>query len=311
MPMLGADISHWQSDNGNIVRQLKRQGVGFLIVKATQGDFTDAMFPTYLRQAKEAGMAVGAYHFLENPEYAGNTLPVQARTFVRAVERANGGNLDGVIMVLDDEAYAGNPQPYHARQFANEYYKITNKRPLFIYTTSSRFAHYDIPSFHGPVQLWLAWWTCNTNPPGVSCAFADGLKTKHRIPASFWQQKYNGKLPIIRQWTNGMRLKDGDQVDGNWTPYTRQELLRFASIAGDDGPFPPDEGPGTKPDPDADPWSEDWQEQAATVSGATTATTGPASLSGIGLAGGLALGAGVVAIAAVGLAMRGGSEDGE
>lgn len=308
MPLLGVDISHWQSDNTNIIRQLKRQGVGLLIAKATQGDFTDAMFPTYFRQAKDAGMVVGAYHFLENPDYADHSLPIQARTFVRAVERANGGNLDGVIMVVDDEAFAGNPQPYHVRAFANEYFRITNKRPLFVYTTSSRFAHYDLTAFHGPVQLWLAWWTCNTNPPGITCAFADGMDTKHRIPSSFWQQKFNGKLPIIRQWTNGMRLKDGDQVDGDWTPYTRQELLRFASLAGQDGAFPDTTDTDTPLPDDGDPWQEGWNEPATAAAVASTSTAGPASLSGIGLAGGLALGAGVIAIAAVGLAMRGGDE---
>lgn len=61
-PIRGIDIS---AHNGVIdFEKVKNVGYQFAIIKATEGtDFKDAMFIDNLRQARQAGLKVGAYHF--------------------------------------------------------------------------------------------------------------------------------------------------------------------------------------------------------------------------------------------------------
>lgn len=61
-PIRGIDIS---AHNGVIdFEKVKNAGYQFAIIKATEGtDFKDAMFIDNLRQARQAGLKVGAYHF--------------------------------------------------------------------------------------------------------------------------------------------------------------------------------------------------------------------------------------------------------
>ena len=61
----GIDISHW---NGSINFDLvKKSGVSFVIIKAGGSDnkfYKDSKFETYYKDAKNAGLAVGAYYFV-------------------------------------------------------------------------------------------------------------------------------------------------------------------------------------------------------------------------------------------------------
>lgn len=63
--MLGIDVSHWQ---GNIdFEAVKKAGYSFVIIKcggSDRGFYKDSKFETYYRQAKEAGLYVGAYYFV-------------------------------------------------------------------------------------------------------------------------------------------------------------------------------------------------------------------------------------------------------
>ncbi len=61
-PIRGIDIS---AHNGVIdFEKVKNASYQFAIIKATEGtDFKDAMFIDNLRQARQAGLKVGAYHF--------------------------------------------------------------------------------------------------------------------------------------------------------------------------------------------------------------------------------------------------------
>jgi hypothetical protein len=58
----GIDLSHWQ---GNVdFARIKASGVKFVYVKATQSTtFTDPTFATNVKNARDAGIPIGAYHY--------------------------------------------------------------------------------------------------------------------------------------------------------------------------------------------------------------------------------------------------------
>lgn len=68
--VLGTDISHWEDNPSTPQRidykKMKSAGAEFCIFKATQGSkFVDVVFKEDWNRAKEAGLVLGAYHFLD------------------------------------------------------------------------------------------------------------------------------------------------------------------------------------------------------------------------------------------------------
>jgi GH25 family lysozyme M1 (1,4-beta-N-acetylmuramidase) len=62
--ILGIDISHWQKSVDWTA--MKNGGIEFVIVKATQGTYqVDPMLTDYVNGATKAGIAVGAYHWVD------------------------------------------------------------------------------------------------------------------------------------------------------------------------------------------------------------------------------------------------------
>lgn len=65
MNIKGIDISHW---NGKVdFKKVKESGIDFVIIKAGGSDagfYKDKMFETNYREAKAAGLSVGAYYFV-------------------------------------------------------------------------------------------------------------------------------------------------------------------------------------------------------------------------------------------------------
>ncbi len=61
-PIQGIDISHHQGDID--WNKLRKENISFVFIKATEGgDFKDKKFQDNLENAKNNGLAVGAYHF--------------------------------------------------------------------------------------------------------------------------------------------------------------------------------------------------------------------------------------------------------
>jgi len=81
-PIRGIDISHHQ---GSIDwRRVAADDVAFAIIKATEGGtHVDTQFATNLREARAAGLAVGAYHFFTFCRPGAD----QARNFMSVVPR--------------------------------------------------------------------------------------------------------------------------------------------------------------------------------------------------------------------------------
>jgi Lyzozyme M1 (1,4-beta-N-acetylmuramidase) len=85
LPVHGVDVSRWQ---GNINwTDLRLHGANFVYIKATDGvDHLDPMFHKNWREAREAGMKHGAYHFF----YWCSPAADQANWFIRNVPREPG-----------------------------------------------------------------------------------------------------------------------------------------------------------------------------------------------------------------------------
>lgn len=326
--ILGVDISH---HNNVPASMMKKNGVQFVIMKSGQEDWEDAAFNGArlengrrrftFKDVKKTGMIPGAYHFLtaKNGLGVSTSGAAQARSFVRIVKRANGGNLDNVIMALDDEPLTlwgprgpkgyrqatlrSNPRWSDVQDFVQEYHRITGGRPLFFYTTASRFRNYKLDQIKGPTRLWLAWWTrTNTNTT------ARGSATNHGIPASRWDQRFNGRKPTIMQWTNSVKVGRAE-IDGNWAMLTKSELLQKANQKGG-GPFDGGEGGGgsgtggKKPKPGDNPFDEKWLDPTQDGPGGAVLSGGMSSIAALGIGGAILAGAGIILLAAIGAQSR-------
>ncbi|HEV2506340.1 MAG TPA: GH25 family lysozyme [Mesorhizobium sp.] len=81
----GVDVSRWQGDID--WARLRSQGANFAYIKATDGgDHLDPMFKKNWREANEAGLRRGAYHFF----YWCRTAGEQADWFIRNVPKVAG-----------------------------------------------------------------------------------------------------------------------------------------------------------------------------------------------------------------------------
>ncbi|MEW9807971.1 GH25 family lysozyme [Mesorhizobium sp. ZMM04-5] len=81
----GVDVSRWQGDIDWV--KLKSQGANFVYIKATDGgDHLDPMFKKNWREAHQAGLKRGAYHFF----YWCRVASEQADWFIRNVPRVEG-----------------------------------------------------------------------------------------------------------------------------------------------------------------------------------------------------------------------------
>ncbi|MCE3283365.1 MAG: glycoside hydrolase [Chitinophagaceae bacterium] len=93
----GIDVSKYQQNvHWTSVKEMKVDDVqlGFAFIKATQGtDRTDPSFNRNWTEAKETGIARGAYHFY-NPTQSGK---YQARHFIRTVGPLAAGDLPPVL----------------------------------------------------------------------------------------------------------------------------------------------------------------------------------------------------------------------
>ncbi|MEH6420683.1 glycoside hydrolase family 25 protein [Pseudomonas sp. CGJS7] len=148
-PLRGIDVSHHQ---GAIDwPAVARDDVAFAYLKASEGgDHRDRRFTENWRQARAAGIAVGAYHFFtfcrDGAEQARNfieAVPVQADALPPAVDLEFGGNcgqrpepaamraqLDAFLRPT--EAAYGKPAVlYVTPEFFDAYHPVLPQRPLW------------------------------------------------------------------------------------------------------------------------------------------------------------------------------------
>ena len=106
--VFGLDVSHFQ--RGLSLAAVRRQGYGFVIAKATQGQgVQDAEFHTFRKEAESLGMLFAAYHFL----HSDSSARAQADNLA---ERLNGRT--NIPIMIDCEPTKGSsPTLAHVRRF--------------------------------------------------------------------------------------------------------------------------------------------------------------------------------------------------
>lgn len=136
-------------------RKVKRQGIKFAWLKATEGgDLVDPEFKANWRAAKRARVPVGAYHFY----YFCTDPETQAKWFIKNVPRLKGG----LPPVLDLEwnpfspTCTLRPPAAEVRQLANRFIKIVERHyqtKVVVYTAPDMWKHSDIARLKR--EFWL------------------------------------------------------------------------------------------------------------------------------------------------------------
>ena len=74
--IFGVDVSEHQ--DGMSLKQAKREGMEFAIIRTTDGTYKDRCYRSHLEDAESAGMLTAAYHYLRNPS-EGTTVAQQVQ----------------------------------------------------------------------------------------------------------------------------------------------------------------------------------------------------------------------------------------
>lgn len=82
MKKFGIDVSRWQ--RGFNFQKAKAEGVEFVIIKSSQADFIDSQFENHYKNAKAAGLGVGAYHFCTATNIS--QAKMEAATCIKAIK---------------------------------------------------------------------------------------------------------------------------------------------------------------------------------------------------------------------------------
>ncbi|QAY79637.1 lysozyme [Sphingosinicella sp. BN140058] len=169
-PIQGVDVSHHQ---GRIDwKRIKRQGVDFAYLKATEGaDHRDTMFTANLKASAAAGIPRGAYHFFtlcrSGADQAANfiaAVPRNRRLLPPAVDLEFGGNCgarpDRVALLREldiflkrVEAHAGKQAILYITREFDAAYRVSEAidRPLWLRRLARR------PDYGArPWALWQA-----------------------------------------------------------------------------------------------------------------------------------------------------------
>lgn len=182
----GIDVSNWQSSID--WEQVKDAGYQFAFMKATEGtDFIDHPFDQYRREARDAGLKVGYYHFFQPEE----PVDEQVNLFCAAVGKAEPDALRLVIDAEDNSLWQKFPVEQRAQMVEQFLTGVQNKlgmTPQVGIYCSRDFADEmlgNAPELKN-CSLWIADWGPHEPP----------------IPApwdkwDFWQYTDAGNVPGI------------------------------------------------------------------------------------------------------------------
>lgn len=157
----GLDVSHW---NGypNFTK-MRAKGMRFVFSKVTQGtNFVDDTYQRHTRDAREAGILAGAYHFFDYRKGGA----AQARHFLDTLRSTSGlGSLLPLVVDVETLSTLGTPRKTLARQrlhaLLDELYRQTGRYPM-IYTSRHMWTKVvGAPGSFGQYPLWVACWKCN------------------------------------------------------------------------------------------------------------------------------------------------------
>ena len=162
----GIDVSH---HNGNIdFKKVAADGIAFVFIKATQGkSFRSTKFLQFVKDAKAAGLLIGAYHYVDDSAGSVDAAKAEAQNFYRAIQDAGGIGVFDLPPVMD---YESNKNSYSkatitavAKSFLEEIHKLTGVKPL-VYTYPAFIGNFTGLSSY---PLWIARYS-NQTPADAS-----------------------------------------------------------------------------------------------------------------------------------------------
>lgn len=203
-PIKGIDVS-WH--NGPIdFEKAAADGIEFVFIKATEGErFRDRNFRSNHRNARQAGLKTGAYHFFR---FDKEGVP-QAINLLRTV-----GPRELELGIVIDVEEHGNPAgigPDTVQQRLRamvDYLTLMGKRVTF-YTNRDGYYKYIAQEFPGS-QLWIC--SFYTNP--ISAEW------------TFWQHNHRGRVKGI-QGDVDLNVFCGDRAE--WQQFLRGDIWPYDS----------------------------------------------------------------------------------
>lgn len=262
----GLDVSHW-NDYPDF-EQLYASGMRFVFSKASQGTtLQDTTYRRHTREARAAGLEVGAYHFFDYRKDGTR----QARYFLDYVRAQT--SLEGLLpLVVDVECLSTlGPSDHKAARarlhdLMDELYRQTGRYAM-IYTSRHMWQQVvGAPRSFGFYPLWVACWKCDTlympngwdswlfwqvgqfRFPGIggldgnvfSSTRMSDLRAQRQRPVTIdrnapFAPRAEVKLDLRGTDGREVRVAVGDGSFGPWEPFARSFDFRLADGAGDYG----------------------------------------------------------------------------
>ncbi|MNW32456.1 Lysozyme M1 precursor [compost metagenome] len=213
----GIDVSHHQGDIN--FKKVAADSISFVFIKATQGkSFRSKTFLKFVKDAKAAGLMIGAYHYIDDAAITPDLARKEAANFVSAIKDAGGASTFDLPPVMDYESNKSGLSKTAvtavAKAFLQEVERLTGVRPI-VYTYPSFIGNFSGLSGY---PLWIARYHATKVPPDAS-----GWSRW-----DFWQYsdgQYGGTLPSGTRKVSGI----AGPVDLNEYNGTVDELrTRFA-----------------------------------------------------------------------------------
>jgi len=157
----GIDVSH---HNGNIdFKRVAADGISFVFIKATQGEsFRSSKFLQFVKDAKAAGLMIGAYHYVDDSACSAAAAKAEAANFYNAIQAAGGIGVLDLPPVMDYESnkngYSKGTITAVAKAFLEEIHKLTGVKPL-VYTHPAFIGNFTGLSSY---PLWIARYSTQT-----------------------------------------------------------------------------------------------------------------------------------------------------
>lgn len=214
-PLWGFDVSNLQ---GNFpVGRAKAEGFDFALFKVSQGTyFKDAYYAKNAREAKDAGLVYGGYHFMEH----GN-IPAQVDLFLSLL-----GDPEGKLVAVDVESggYYGDPNVHDVWNFIHLLHDRIGDHPILLYSGNWYWAGHlgnpDLTSLVKDAGVYL--WDSHYVYGG---GYASSLY--RNVPLSWWRYCWGGYGPTILQFSANGVVCGRSPIDVDAFAGTRDDLLKL------------------------------------------------------------------------------------
>ncbi len=195
-PVMGVDISN---HNGAIdFGRVSRDGISFVIIKASEGQqYRDPAFASYYRDARRAGLKVGAYHFFRKKTDGHR----QAANFMTAI----GGRRLDLPVVVDVEDWNNDRFVTDDVALSRLNDMVTslkkNGRQVMIYTNGNGYKKY-VSQINDHDYLWL----CSFSSPELLPHYSHHLQqfshwgTVDGIKGDVDMNVFNGSREKWNKW---------------------------------------------------------------------------------------------------------------